>query len=57
MNNNLRMMLGYLGFLPFGFLAVLPWRRVYLSILLLINSLWSNHFVILSWNELGLEYF
>ena len=25
MNNNLRMMLGYLGFLPFGFLTILPW--------------------------------
>ena len=25
MNNNLRMLLGYLGFLPFGFLTILPW--------------------------------
>lgn len=25
MNNSLRMMLGYLGFIPFGILTILPW--------------------------------
>ena len=25
MNNNSRMMLGYLGFIPFGILTILPW--------------------------------
>ena len=60
MNNNLRMMLGYLGFLPFGFLTILPWiigEEFTFQSYFLLTVYGAINFVILGWNELGLEYF